>query len=187
MEIQKLAKKASAYYEQQDYKKAIATFAELSEIDASYYGSAKYEDSHFKLVEKYNLSGVKYFNEGKLEQSVKEFEAAIEMLESLKKRHVKYDTQNYSKWIDICKGNKSRMLGKIQKIKESFKLAAECNIEGVKFFNQGSFHSAKYKFESAVNHLTDIRVLVPGYSVSDYEGLMQVYLQNLKNTELKLK
>ncbi|MHB1394352.1 MAG: protein kinase domain-containing protein, partial [Clostridia bacterium] len=91
MEVQKLYKKATAYYEQHDYEKAIAAFTELTRIDAAYIKAAQYEDSFLQLAREYNLAGVRQYNEGKLEQAGKEFDKALNELESMKACISNYD------------------------------------------------------------------------------------------------
>lgn len=185
-EVKRLYNKAVEYYKQQDYEKAIDAFAVLTKADAAYSSSAQYEDSYFQLAGKHNLLGMQYFNEGKLEQSVKEFDAAIELLEKMKKSLIKYDMERYSKWSSIYAGNKSSIIEKLQKIEEHFKLADDCNKKGVNHFNQGSYYRAKLEFENALEQLNEIRLLVPGYSSNGYDGLLQIYEGNLSRTELKL-
>jgi serine/threonine protein kinase len=183
MEVQTLYKKAAEYYEQHDYERAIAAFSQLAKIDTAYSSSAQYADSFFQLAAKHNLLGMQYFEEGRMEQSVEEFEAALGILDNMKKNLKKYDINAFLKWSGIYGENKCRMLEKIQKVEEYFRLADESNKAGVKKYSEGSFASAKYEFENAVKRLEDIRLLVPNYSSNGYDGLMQIYKENLKHTE----
>ena len=186
IEIQKLNKKAVGYYEQHDYEKAIAAYAELVKVDADYSSSAQYEDSFFRLAEEHNSVGMKYFNEGKPEQSAKEFDAALGVLEMMKKDLREYDQERYKKWNSIYTGNKSSMLEKIQKIDEYIKLANECNAAGVKYYDEGNYKKAKVEFENAIKQLEEIKLLVPKYSANGYAGFIQIYEGNLKRTEAKM-
>ncbi len=184
--VQRLYKKAAAYYEQRDYERAIAAFAELTKIDAAYGSSAQYIDSFLQLAGKHNLLGMQYFNEGKLEQGEKEFDAALKGLESMNACVSKYDQEQYTRLKTIYLGNKNRMQEKAIQIDICFRQADECNKSGVNYYNQGSYHKAKLEFENAVKHLKEIRLLVPKYSSNGYEGLLQIYEGNLSRTDNKL-
>ncbi len=186
MEANKLYKKAIAYYEQHDYEKAIAAFAELARIDAAYIKAAQYEDSFLQLAKEHNLSGMRQYNEGKLEQAGEEFDEALNQLESMKACISNYDQEQYSQFKTVYMENKNKMLEKGDKIGEYLKLAKESNKAGVEYFNRGSIGNAKLKFENAVKYLKDIRLIVPNYSANGYDGLMQIYEGNLKRTENKL-
>ncbi|MHB1394206.1 MAG: type 2 periplasmic-binding domain-containing protein, partial [Clostridia bacterium] len=166
--------------------KAIAAFTELTRIDAAYIKAAQYEDSFLQLAREYNLAGVRQYSEGKLEQAGKEFDKALNELESMKACISNYDQKQYFQFKTVYMENKNRMLEKVDKIEEYLKLADECNKIGVEYFNQGSFGKAKLEFENAVKYLKDIRILVPNYSAIGYYGLMQIYEGNLKRTENKL-
>jgi serine/threonine protein kinase len=186
IEVQKLNSKAINYYEQHEYEMAISVFSELAKADVSYKNSTQYSDSFFKLAEEHNLLGVKYFNEGKPEQSEKEFETALGVLERLKRDLIKYDQQKYNEEYGIYNGNKSNMLDKIQKIDEYIKLADEFNREGVKYVTEGTLYSAKYEVENALKELGKIKLLVPEYKESRYIALKKICEDNLRSIESKL-
>lgn len=186
IEVQKLKSKAMRYYEQQEYEKAILAFSELAKADAVYKSLAQYSDSFFKLAEEHNLSGVQYYNEGNLEQSEKEFETALGVLERMRKDLKKYDQERFNDRYGIYSGNKSNLLEKMQKIDEYIKLADECNREGVQYFKEGSLNRAKLEFEYAVNHLEKIRLLVPAYQENRYTSLLKICENNLKNIGSRL-
>ncbi len=186
VEVQELYNKASNYYEQQDYEKAINVFEELAKADAAYTNSDKYADSFFKLAEKHNALGMRYYNEGKMENSVDEFDTALELLEKLKKSVSKYNVERYAERNGIYAGNKSSVQEKIQKIEACLKLADEYNKAGVNYFSQGFYYQAKREFESALRQLAEIRLLVPKYTSNGYDGLMKLYEENLKRAEEKL-
>lgn len=183
LKAQKLYKEATDYYVRNDYERAITAFAALAKIDADYSSSAQYADSFFQLAGKHNLLGVQYFNEGKLEQGENEFDEALNELESMKACISNYDQEQYSRLKTVYLGNKNRIVEKAEKIYEYFKLADECNKTGVNFFSQGSYGKAKQEFENAVKHMEEIRLLVPKYSSNGYDGLVQIYEENLRRTE----
>jgi len=185
-EAEKLKEKALEYYEKHEYGKAIEAFSGLIKVDASYRGSSQYSDSFVQLAREHNLAGVKQYNEGRLEQAIKEFENALNMLETMKANTSNYDTELYSSLKELFTGNKDRMLEKAEKIDACFKLANECNLAGVKYYNEGSFKKAKLEFENAIKHLSEIRLLVSKYSGNSYEGLMEIYKGNLSRTEERL-
>jgi len=185
-EAEKLKGKALEYYEKNEYGKAIEVFSELIKVDASYRGFRQYSDSFLQLAREHNLAGVKQYNEGRLEQAVKEFDNALNMLETMKSNTSNYDMELYSKLKELFAGNKDRMLEKAEKIDACFKLANECNLAGVKYYNEGSFKKAKLEFENAIKHLSEIRLLVSKYSGNSYESLMEIYKGNLSRTEERL-
>lgn len=185
-EVKKLAEQATAYYKQQAYEKAIAAFGELAKIDAAYGSSEQYADSYFQLAARHNSLGMQYFNEGRPEQSVRAFEAALGTLGSMSNSLKSHDFERYLKWQGIYTENKSRLQEKMKEIQEHFKLAAASNKAGVDFFTKGYYDKAKQEFEKALKHMEDIRLLVPKYSSDGYEGLRQIYEDNLSRTEKKL-
>lgn len=184
-EEQKLYNNAVEHYEKHEYEKAIAVFEELAKADAKYSVSEQYADSFFRLAEEYNALGMKYYIEGKLEKSAETFDAAIGMLERMKNDMCKYDTEVYEKRYNIYSGNKNSVLEKNQKINKFFKLADECNREGVKLYEEGSFDKAGQEFENALELLREIRLLVPNYSANGYDGIMKIYEGNLRRIEEK--
>lgn len=185
-EAEKLKEKALEYYENHEYGKAIEVFSELIKADASYRDSDQYSDSFVQLAREHNLAGVKQYNEGRLEQAINEFDNALNMLETMKANTSNYDMELYSSLKELFTGNKDRMLEKAEKIDMCFKLAKECNLTGVKYYNEGSFKKAKLEFENAIKHLSEIRLLVSKYSGNSYEGLMEIYKGNLSRTEERL-
>jgi len=185
-EAEKLKEKASEYYENHEYGKAIEVFSELIKADASYRDSEQYSDSFVQLAREHNLTGVRLYNEGRLEQAINEFDNALNMLEAMKANTSNYDMELYSSLNELFTGNKDRMLEKAEKIDTYFKLAKECNLTGVKYYNEGSFKKAKLEFENAIKHLSEIRLLVSKYSGNSYEGLMEIYKGNLSRTEERL-
>lgn len=185
-EMQMLHKKAEEHYERHEYEKAIAAFEELVRLDASYSNAAKYADSFFKLAEEHNALGMKYHDEGRLESSVEEFEAATEVLLKMKSIVDEYDQERYNKWNGISSGNRNSVLEKIMKIDDCFKLADEYNREGVKLYEEGSYERARLKIEKALEYLDKIRVIVPNYSSRGYEGIVKIYEGNLSRIEEKL-
>lgn len=185
-EAQKLASKARQYYSKKDYEKAITVYEQLAKIDASYKSSDEYSASYFKLAEKHNALGVKYFNEGRPEQSVKEFEAALEMLEGLKGNVLKYDQAMYGKSYDTYSSNRDLMQEKAQKLKEYLAAADESNKAGVQYFTEDDLYSAKDEFERAISLLEKIRLMVPGYNDSKYTELKKISNENLESIEAKL-
>lgn len=186
IEVQQLSKKAADYYELHEYEKAIETYAALAKTDASYKSSNQYADSYFKLAEEHNSLGMEYFSEGKLEQSLKEFDVALSVLEKMKKNLKGYDTERYARWNSIYDGNKSSMQEKIQKISDHMKLADECNRAGVQYFNEGYWKKAKTEFERALEHLEEVRRISPKYSANGYEGMIKIYEGNLKRANSKM-
>ncbi|MEA4847808.1 MAG: protein kinase [Clostridiaceae bacterium] len=182
-EIQKLRMKASEYYEKHEYEKAIGVFSELIKLDASYSSFAQYSDSFVQLAREHNLAGVKHYNEGSLEQAIGEFDDAAGKLEAMKANTRDYDLQLYSSLKELFAENKDKMLEKTEKINECFELAEECNMNGVRYYNEGSFKNAKLEFENAIKHLEEIRLLVPKYSGNSYEDMMEMYKGNLSRAE----
>lgn len=185
-EKEKLIAKALDYYDKHEYENAIGVFSELMKIDASYGGWVQFADSFTQLAREHNKAGVKQYNEGKLEQAAGEFDKALAELEAMKSNTSSCDFQLYSSLKEIFEGNKSRMQEKTEKIDACFNLAYECNATGVKYYSEGSFRKAKLEFENAINHLSEIRLLVPKYSGNSYEGLMEIYQGNLSRTEDRL-
>lgn len=185
-DVKIIYEKAAGYYERKDYEKAITAFAELSGIDTSYSASGQYAESFFQLAAKHNSLGMQYFNEGKLELSVKEFEAALELLDNMKNNVKGYDADKYSSQYGIYSQNKGRLLEKVQRVEERFKLADSCNKAGVSYFSKSMYSSARLEFEKALKHMEEIRLLVPNYSSDSYDGLLQIYKGNLGRTEEKL-
>ncbi len=186
MEVQSLRKKAMGYYEQQDYVKAVEAFEALARADASYGRSSQYADAYFKIAEKHNEVGMRYFSEGKLEDSSKEFDKALSVLEKMKENLQEYDSVRYNKWHNIYKENKKRMHEKINKIDEYMKLADECNRTGVQYFNNGSYKEAKLEFERALKHLAEVRLIAPQYASNGYEGLIKIYKENLRRANINI-
>lgn len=186
LEAQKLSRTAMKYYEQHEYERAISVFAELAEADDAYKSSAQYSDAFFKLSEEHNLLGMQFYNEGKPEQSLKEFDTALEVLERMKKSLIKYDKERCTERYGIYSGNKSNLSEKIKKIDEYIRLADEKNREGVKYFTEGSLSRARLEFENALIYLEKIRLLVPKYQNGRYTELMKICEANLKSIESKL-
>ena len=187
LEVQKLNSKAMELYEQKDYEKAINAFAQLAGADAASKGLAQYSDSFFKLAEEHNLTGVEYHNQGKLELSLKEFEAALGMLNRMKAEVQNYDQQKFNDRYVIYTKNKTSLLEKKQKIDDSIKLADQCNRAGVQYFSEGELDKAKHEFEKALEYLGKIRQLTPEYQESGYTSLLMLCQENLKSIEAKLK
>jgi len=187
LELQKLNSEAMKLYEQGDYENAITAFGSLARADAAAGSLPQYSDCFFRLAEKHNLSGVEYHNQGKLEQSVKEFDEALAVLDRLKKEAVKYDQVRYNKQYGIYDGNKSSLLEKMGRIDEYIKLADECNRAGVKHFSEGSLDAAKEKFEKALEYLGKISQLAPQYKESRYKSLVKICGDNLSSIEEKLE
>lgn len=183
MKIENLYSSATAYYEQKDYEKAAEAFAALIKIDASYSSALQYQDCFFEMARSHNRLGVKYFNEGKLEAALKEFEAALIDMESLKACGSSYSTGLFSKWIPVYEANRDEVLSRKKKIDEYLKSADEYNRAGVKYYNEKKYREAKKEFEAAVRSMQEIRNLVPEYSAGSYEGKLKIYSDNLKRTE----
>jgi tetratricopeptide (TPR) repeat protein len=136
-----------------------------------------------QLAIEHNLAGVQQYNEGMLEQAMKEFERALNELEAMKVSISSYNQELYSRLKNVYSGNKTRMLEKTEKIDAYFSLANECNAVGVKYYNEGSFDKAKLEFENAIKQLTEVKLLVPKYSGNGYAGLLQIYEENLSRAE----
>lgn len=185
-EAQRLASKARLYYSKKEYKSAISIYKQLAEIDAAYKSSDEYSNSYFRLAERHNALGVQYFNEGKPEQSVKEFEAALQLLQDLKDNVIKYDQAAYAKNYDTYSSNKNMMQEKAQKVKEYLAAADESNKAGVQYFTEDDLYGAKDEFERAISLLEKIKLMVPGYNDSKYAGLMKICSENLESIEAKL-
>jgi|GEM_PF-973737 len=186
LELKKLNSNAMKLYEQKDYEKAIVAFAELSKADSSAKSLPQYSDSFFSLAEKHNLSGVEYHNQGKLKQSLQEFEAALGMLDRMKKEIEKPDQSRFSRQYGIYEMNRSSLREKLEKIDECIRSADEYNRTGVKLFNEGSLEKAKDEFEKALEQLERIRQLAPKYQEDQYAKLMKLCSANLISIEEKL-
>lgn len=185
-EVHNQHKKAVEYYEQHEYEKAIVAFSELIKADAAYSGYEQYADSFVQLAGAHNLAGVQQYNEGKLIQAVEEFDKALNRLEAMRANISNYNQAQYSRLKEVYAGNKVRIQEKADRIDECLELADECNRAGVKLYNEGSFDKAKQEIDNALRHMREIRLLVPKYSSDGYDGLMQIYEENLKRIEAKL-
>ncbi|MGE5678140.1 MAG: tetratricopeptide repeat protein [Pseudomonadota bacterium] len=185
-ESQKLASKARQYYSKKDYENAIKVYEKLAKIDVAYKSSEEYSNSYFRLAEKHNALGMQYFNEGRPEQSVKEFGEALKLLEGLKDNVIKYDQAMYIKRYDTYNSNKDLMQEKAQKVKEYLAAADESNKEGVQYFTEDDLYAAKDEFERAISLLEKIKLMVPGYNDSKYTGLLKICSENLESIEAKL-
>ncbi|HWR61407.1 MAG TPA: protein kinase [Clostridia bacterium] len=186
LELQKLNSEAMKLYEQKDYENAITAFESLARADAAAGSLAQYSDSFFRLAEEHNLSGVEYHNQGKLEQSVKEFDAALGVLDRMKKEEVKYEQARYNRQYELYDRNRDSLLEKMGRIDEYIRLADEGNRAGVQYFSEGSLDRAKEEFEKALVCLGKIKQLVPKYQESRYESLVKICGDNLNSIEEKL-
>lgn len=186
LELQKLYTNAMKLYEKKEYEKAITAFAELSNVDASANSLPQYSDSFFSLAEKRNLSGVEYHNQGKLTQSLQEFDAALGIMDRMKKEIVKQDQSRFERQYGIYKMNRSNLLDKLENIDEYIRAADEHNRAGVQFFSEGSLDKAKGEIEKALEQLERIRQLSPKYQDGQYSKLMKLCGENLITIEEKL-
>lgn len=186
LELQKLNSSAMKLYEQKEYEKAITAFAELSKADTSANSLPQYSDSFFNLAEKHNLSGVEYHDQGKLKQSLEEFDAALGIMDRMKKEIVKPDQSRFNKQYGIYEMNRSSLLEKLAKIEEYIRSADEHNRSGVQFFSEGSLDKAKDELEKALEQLDRIKLLSPNYQEAQYSKLRKLCGENLIRIEEKL-
>lgn len=186
LELQKLSSNAMKLYEQKEYEKAIAAFAELSKADTTVNSLPQYSDSFFNLAEKHNLSGVEYHNQGKLKQSLEEFDAALGIMDRMKQENIKLDQSRFNKQYGIYDMNRNSLLEKLGKIEEYIRSADEHNRAGVQFFSEGSLDKAKVEFEKALEQLERIRLLSPKYQESQYTKLTKLCGENLIIIQEKL-
>lgn len=144
------------------------------------------EEYFYQLAASHSSQGMQYYAEGRPELSLKEFQTALGALKDMKSSLKKYDIERFSKQENVYSENISRLQEKLQRIEECFKLAAERNKAGMEAYSAGSYYRAKQEFESALDYMKEIRLLVPKYSSNGYEGLQSIYEGNLSRTLEKL-
>ncbi|MBK5654001.1 MAG: protein kinase, partial [Rhizobium sp.] len=180
IEVQAYYNKAIEYYTLGHYEKAISSFIDLVKADPSYKTAPQYADSFFQLATKHNMAGIKYYNDSKPEEAVKEFDLALSELAKMSSYVSGYDVDRYSKLTAVCKENKNEVQFWIKKIDEYLKLAEASNRSGVKHFNEKNSQQAKLEFENAVKYIKELHGMVPKHLDKSYEGLLQIYENNLK-------
>jgi len=187
IEIENLYKSAIEYYNRKEYQKAAEVFEELVKRDESYKEAPQYAECLFQIAGSHNLLGVQYYNEGRFEDALREFEAALEQLSRLKSGGLAYDGSAFAMWQRVYQDNKEETISKAAKIDECLRLAEESNKTGVQLFNEKKYILAKQQFEEAVEYMHEIRRLSPKYSAMGYEGLLKIYSDNLSRVEKELK